>query len=358
MSFINTKTMLARANDLVSSLLPRFDSLGEFQRRQCTELVVDSRGFKLVPRKSLRSPDGFAGPHASVATAGEACAFLRRGEDVKILVVAEKCLIRDVELPRSADRKLNDILRLDVAHVTPFKADDVYSAGIEVGGSNDSGSISVKHIILRKDLVDDIARQVIQAGAKVVGLGLCVLEHRPAVALTVDGLPFGIVMRRYWTKLFAGTLAAAVLGCLALFYAQSAYFSASKSLVEQATSQFQLAVADVRKALDKRKMVSAEFQTLKQKATNMPSRLAALEEFSRILPDTAFLRSLTVDGDSAIIEGDAMDPERLIKDLESSAMFQDVAFNAPVLRTPGQDTSHFGIKLRLEMVKSLPEGGM
>ena len=77
-------------------------------------------------------------------------------------------------------------------------------------------------------------------------------------------------------------------------------------------------------------------------------RLEIIEELSQILPDTAHLDGVSIESNRLVADGSAATPEHLISALESSLLFQNVTFSAPVFRNPGEEKSHFSIRLELE----------
>ena len=76
--------------------------------------------------------------------------------------------------------------------------------------------------------------------------------------------------------------------------------------------------------------------------------LAPLLELTRIVPDTARLTELQVNGNSMEIAGLASDASSLITTLEASPRFKDVKFRSPVMRRPESNKERFEISLTLE----------
>jgi general secretion pathway protein L len=344
MQLINTKTGWTAWWEPLLQLLPRHDPARELMLRRRTELVIASEGYSIVRYGGLKTSSTKTNALGPFPTPAEACTQLRSGEEVVIAVKPEKCLVRDATLPRSARSKLNEILLLDVARVTPFQPDSVYSAGIVTGETSGKASLLVKHIIIRKDIITEVAEQVVQSGAKAIGLSVT----GSPIALSLDGLSFALTKRQKWSRLLAASIVAAIMGSAALLFGQSVKFETLAASAASETAPFLPIVADVKEKLDRRKASSLELQALQQRKAGMLSRVAVLEEFSKVLPDDVFLRNLSIDGGNASAEGDAGDPEELIKNLESSPFFKEVAFNAPVVHNPGETLSHFAIKLRFE----------
>ena len=106
--------------------------------------------------------------------------------------------------------------------------------------------------------------------------------------------------------------------------------------------------ADVRSRLEQIKAKSAEISGLQARKLAAAGRLEIIEELSRILPDEAYLDGVSIESNHIVADGSAATPEHLISSLESSSLFQNVAFSSPVFRNPGEEKSHFSIRLELE----------
>lgn len=69
----------------------------------------------------------------------------------------------------------------------------------------------------------------------------------------------------------------------------------------------------------------------------------AIEEVSRILPDTAFLQAVAIKGKNLILQGQAAQPEALIALLEASPALSAVSFSTSVYRNSSDQLANFAI---------------
>lgn len=96
-------------------------------------------------------------------------------------------------------------------------------------------------------------------------------------------------------------------------------------------------------AIKKSSLGLRELSDWKQGSLGLP---VIVEEISRLLPDEAYLETLSFDSGVIVIEGQAATPESLISALEGSDLFAEVAFAAPVYRNTGETRSHFSIHMK------------
>ena len=73
-----------------------------------------------------------------------------------------------------------------------------------------------------------------------------------------------------------------------------------------------------------------------------------IEEVSRLLPDTAWLEALRVDGDTLEISGLAVSASALLPLFERSSVFHDARFAAPVRLASERDRERFNLKARIK----------
>ena len=72
-----------------------------------------------------------------------------------------------------------------------------------------------------------------------------------------------------------------------------------------------------------------------------------LEELARILPDTAWLTDLRIEGDTVEISGLSTSAANLLPVLERSPHFVDAALAAPLTLDPREDKERFSLRVRV-----------
>ena len=81
---------------------------------------------------------------------------------------------------------------------------------------------------------------------------------------------------------------------------------------------------------------------------NRTLSLRAWEEVTRILPDTAWLTDLTIDGNEITMSGFARSASDLIPALERSEFFSNVKFTSRVTKERDLKNERFSIKMDVE----------
>jgi general secretion pathway protein L len=75
--------------------------------------------------------------------------------------------------------------------------------------------------------------------------------------------------------------------------------------------------------------------------------VSVIENLTRLLPDSAWLTDLRIDGDTVDISGFSKSAASLIPILETSSVFSEAAFTSAVTRDPSEAKERFSMKLRV-----------
>ncbi len=329
--------------------LPRYEPFQELSRRRRTEIALGSHGYSLIRNSHSNTPRVKQVAVHEGADPAEICKALRKGEEVVISVDLERCLVRQVKLPQSAMGKIGAILDLDLARLTPFAPGDVFSGWINHGPFGADSNLNIDHVIIRKDIIAGAIEAVRNRGAKPTGI--FVRDGTgPALplALAIDGSPFRASLMKLWTRLTAASFSALVLGAATFAAVVLVRQSQILESIEAQNVSIEKDAAEVRGRLEHIKAKSSEILSLQARKSGTATRLEIIEELSRALPDDAFLSGVSMDSNRLVVDGSAKSPEPLISLLETSAVFQNVSFVSPVFRNPGEEKSHFSIRLELE----------
>src|SRR5262245_15860393 len=76
------------------------------------------------------------------------------------------CLIRRLELPVAARRDFSKILQLDLERATPFRHHDVYVDHFIEDTTGRDGKISVRQVVVKREVLDPILQQLAARGIK------------------------------------------------------------------------------------------------------------------------------------------------------------------------------------------------
>jgi general secretion pathway protein L len=349
MEVINIQDVWRRWRLGLLRTLPRYEPFQELSGRRRTEIALGGNGYSLFRNSHVNAPVMKQVAIREGVDPAEVCKVLRKGEEVVVSVDLERCLVRRVKLPQNAMGKIGAILSLDLARLTPFTPDDVFSGWINHGPSGADSTLNIDHVIIRKDIVAHVIEAVRNRGAEPIGI--FVREGTgPALplALAMDGSPFRASLMKLWTRLtaagFGTLLLSATTFAAAVLVGQSQTFKS----IEVQNAVVEKDAAEVRGRLEQIKAKSSEILGLQARKSGTATRLEVIEELSRTLPDDAFLSGVSMDSNRLVVDGSAKSPEPLISLLETSPAFQNVSFVSPVFRNPGEEKSHFSIRLELE----------
>jgi general secretion pathway protein L len=331
------------------NLLTWPDSFQELASRPRLLLLVDDKKFLLCAGVSV------ALPVSSKSTAwcfllSDAMFQVKAGEEIFISFPLSRCFRHSVEVTGGAMGKAGAIVALEAAVATPFSPDQVY-AGWYRGPppSDDPDAEKVQHIIVRRDLVKPIAEAIEAKGGKLGGILVRDGQerHLPLV-ISVEDIPFGFKALKRHRHFVAAAFAGVLICAAALPWSISRHQVQALERIDDRTAALRDDAEFVRQKLDSAKKLSASATSLEKRLNSRRNVSVLLETLSKLMPDTAYLTALSLDRKAISVEGMAVEPERLISELEASMEFQSVAFSAAVMKNPGDIASRFSISAELE----------
>lgn len=257
-------------------------------------------------------------------------------------------LRRTLELPQAAERELRQVVGHLIARVTPFKPDQVHF----------DCRVRRRHPGLRRLEVEltAIPRNVVEQGvaaARVWDLELHSLDldgedAPPAGTVSVLPAPASAPPRRRPGRWLVGALLGliTVLLMLAIALPLAAKHREARLLSAQLDAMRQRAEVAVRLRDEvKRSRDEAAFLNIRKRET--PAAIVVLNELTRILPDGTWAEQLNLAGQEVEVSGFSPQATALIGTIESSRLFHDVRFRAPVARDEKHGLERFHISARL-----------
>jgi general secretion pathway protein L len=314
---------------------------------------LEGDGMRVLEERGQEArPLGLARDAADVAR-------LAGGRPAGLRLPLSSCYVRRVLLPAAARRDAAGILALDLERATPFREADVYHAHVIDAASGPPGRIAVRHVIVKRALLDRAVARLEAAGCR-VAFADCWSGDEPA-AMPIDLLPAragGAPPHRRRHSL------AAALGVLALALAASApclllqrHQSALAAIAEQ-TRRAKSEAGAQRRASGAAQAADSEMAVLARLKHGRPATVEVIEEITRLLPDTAHLLELRIEGDTVDITGFARSAAGILPLLERSALLADAALSGPLTREPGQDRERFAVRMRLRAAgPAMAKGG-
>jgi general secretion pathway protein L len=262
-------------------------------------------------------------------------AALRRRR-ARLVLPAERALIRELSLPLAAEENLREVLSFEMDRFTPFTADDVVFDVAILGRDAEQGRLNVLLVAARREVIDDLVAHA----------------HGPAVGIAVAGTPASIDLmprppRRFdrTTKMLAG------LGVILLMLSAALPFHRQQQELDRlneaiAALRVEAAEIDAIRADIEAALASERF--LAAARAKRPSALATLEALSVLVPDDAWLNVLTLSPDGVEFSGLAGSAEEVLRALEASPLFTAALFRAPVDQDISSQRERFTLAAKWE----------
>jgi general secretion pathway protein L len=324
-----------------------------------TVIGIEANGLRLI---EAAKSGGRGAPPApeGVVSAGEMLAYLgnlvrgrRAPGAVGLRLPHGACFVRRVELPAGARRDVGRLLAMELERSTPFKARDVLTAQDIDPTPTAKGMLQVRHLIIKRKTVDKIK-------ADIEALGLTVSRIDCTGENGLSALPVNFLAVESATSAApkpAG-MAAPLLAMLACGLAASATYMfierherALESLQAQAAKLKALTQAQ-KDAMAKTQTAFAEIANYQKLRSESVSRVVVLEELTKLLPNTAWVTDLKIDGSTVDITGLAVSAAALVPLLERSKVFVDATSTTSLTFDPREEKERFAIRARIRPAAS------
>jgi general secretion pathway protein L len=282
-------------------------------------------------------------PSGLTAAAGIVMPRETAGLEVAVEVLADTVLHREVSWPLEAEGNLEGALGFQLDKLIPFAPDAVYFG----------------YRINRRDKrANQIAFDLVAVPRSVVDPWLGALQESPLGAF-LDALwaePTGRAvnllpetLRRLETRrgrgarrLLAGAVAALMVAAVALpFVAQER----EQSLLDAALAEASGRATKVRALGETVENKAALIGELVAREKSRVYLAPVMAELARLLPDSAYLQRLTVDGSEVRLVGTAESSIVLVDMLSASPWFSDVEFVSKVTRDSRTGRDRFQLKM-------------
>lgn len=326
------------------------DAFAELTALRRTEISVDADGYRLKPHAPIDAV-GLSGAGA-ISDPLDLRERVRPEKQVIASFSHDQVFEHRVQIPANAAKRIGDILKLEIGRVTPFSEDQVlsgwFAAPLRLNGAQ-TETLEIHHVILRRDLVTRLSGFLESAGITLAGIFVRGPEGQALpISWSANGNPFGIDSFRFHIKILFALVGAALIAGLGLAWGVSSKGSKISAAIQQKAASISMDVDAVKTHLEKLKEGSAALSSLRARKLETTSITETVANLTKLLPDGASLTSLTLHGTKFDIEGLALEPERLISDLETSPYFKNVVFSAPVTRNANERASRFAIRAEFE----------
>jgi general secretion pathway protein L len=265
-------------------------------------------------------------------------------------VSLDLCFQLSSQFPVSARSKVNQLSQLELQRATPFALADVYNGCIVVG--ENETTVFTQQFVLKKIIVTEIQQQLLQHKKPIEAVFIRDISGKAIeLAFSPNGEFFGHQHFKKWKKNLGLSFGMFAIGSAVLLAGIHSFHAKQYEVISSATENLQPEIKKVKQVLESSEKRNTSIMAMQKLQVESVSRLAVIEEVTRVLPDTAYLLNLSIVDNRILLEGSANSPEKLIPVFESSSFFKNVAFGSAVFNSPGETQSHFAINMDLEQSK-------
>ena len=343
------------------------------QWRGAAELLLDMPGLRPltapVPVQLLDADGGFSDWQWRLGVIAPQTGGSPANTAHAVALSADAVLERTLTLPRLNQADVAQAVALEAASISPFGAAQTV-AGFSVEPPAKGAQTQTVHMALtsRKQLEQAVQRAQVSFAERGAGIGENDIEVwvlpsrrqktggeagvlskvlRPVVFDTAGVQPReALVARGRASRVGLVALTAMLLAALAAtpvwqargraIQAQAALDQVSRDVApQQAQREALVKQADALRAVG---------SVLKTQLAPMP----VLNLVTRVLPDTAWINTLRVEGDKVILTGNADDAAALVQALSKEEGVKEVRLPSPATRPAGAAKENFNIELRLD----------
>jgi general secretion pathway protein L len=266
---------------------------------------------------------------------------------VGVRVPYQACFSRRVELPSAAIRDFPRLLALDLERATPFKPRDVRTVYYLDNDQPVAGKTALRQLVLKRSSVDGVITALQDAGLNVIALDCWTPDGQAALPVNfLDTATNSTSNRTGWFWPIALTASASALAIFA-GHTFLARHEAALASIKVETSKLHALNQQRRSRSEEMRVRQAEVKNFAQVLASAPSKALALEELTRLLPDSARVTDLKLDGTTVDISGVAQSAIGLMPVLERSTLFVNAEQTAPIMADQREGKDRFSIRVRI-----------
>lgn len=339
-------------------MLPAAARNGSEAQQARTLIEVGPNGWTLLETSGSKSgprPEGTVpGPAMMAYLAGRVRAKNSPG-GIAIRLPSGACFVRRLELPAGARGDFGRLLAVDLERTTPFKVRDVLTAYDLEDAPASKGMVKVRQFIVKRRLIDGPKAEIEGLGLKVMRVEC--MDPSDGTALPVNFLAGSLdeekAPRR--SNALVWLLSVSALGLVAsgVWIYVDRHEQALRALQEN-SAKLKGQVQRQKDALTKTQSAFAEIASYQKLRSETVSKVVILEELTRILPESAWITDLKIDGGTIDISGLAVSAAALVPILERSKVFVDATSTASLTLDPREEKERFSIRARIRNAAKEP----
>lgn len=328
------------------------------------ELILELNGSRLLVRRRDRTAVTRLGvveiDEADPEAAKAALRTILQGQHldrmrISLRLPSERALRKVVDLPAAAEENLRQVLTFEMDRLTPFPADAVHFDVRVLDRDDETRRIRAELMLLPRALIDPSVATLRRMGLdpEAVTLSRGSDDDTAAVApwrvpLASDGAGSRRLVSRPALALF---VLAGILVATSVWLA----FQRERELVERLDRE----VAAARKDAEEGRILQEEIERLTNegsfiidKKRDRPAAIQVLAELTRSLSDENWLYRVRFTDQELQIFGYSPNASALIGTIESSPLFSNAQFRAPLTRDQRVEAEQFHIAFRVQRESS------
>jgi general secretion pathway protein L len=283
-------------------------------------------------RQELGRVNLASGEAASAKIAFDALRVKAGRRPVGICLPSEKVLRKEVVLPLATAANLNQVLGFELARQTPYTVDQAYYDQRVLREDLGGNRLHVLLGVAPRTVVDEILSLLTKWG--VTPHAVVASDELESAADCLNLLPRGLRPKpdraAYWRY-------AAMAGLtLVLFAALLAIPILKKRDVairlEPVLAQARLQADAVNTLKQEQERLLADYTFPFEHKLATPSRVALLDEVTRILPDNTWLQQLEIHGMEVTMQGTTSSSAKLIGLFEQSTVLENASYKSPLVK--------------------------
>lgn len=252
-----------------------------------------------------------------------------------LCIPANQVLRKEIALPLAAAENLHDVLGFELGRQTPFTASQAYYDQRVLREDRVNGRLHVLLGVAARAGIDDILARLAEWGATL--RAIVASDELEGGGNCLDLLPPRLRPKRgragVWLGISAATVTLvlfAVLLAIPLWKKREVVIALQPVLAQ---AQQRAGVVDGLKREQERLQAEHNFPIEHKLAT--PSRVALLDEVTRILPDNTWLQQLEIRGAEVSMQGTTLSSAKLIGLFEQSSLLENAHFKSPLVKVQG-----------------------
>ena len=267
---------------------------------------------------------------------------------VALRLPADRALRKLINLPAAAEENLREVLSFDMDRLTPFTADQVYYDARLLERDPETRRIKAEITVLPRTQVDPMVEMLRRLGLEPEAVALPRGTDSNRLPWRVPLVTNGTGQKKVIRRLPAALLALAVLFLIAAIVV-------SLERDRRRLDALDVDVAAARKEADEGRRLEEEIARLESRGDFIVDRKRArppvveiLSELTRTLPDDTWLYRLRLTDQELQTFGYSPNASALISLIESSGLFSNAQFRAPLTRDQRIDAEQFHIAFQIK----------